>query len=377
MWLSGAKVVLPEGVLSQASLRLEEGRVAEVRMGRVAGGLPLEGFTVVPGVVDLHGDTLERELEPRPGVYLPLEMALEAWEARLLGAGITTAYVAMSFWEGAAGVRAVEKSLEIVRGLRFLRGALSLDLRIHVRYEVSRPQGEWAVRAALEEGLVHLLSLMDHTPGQGQFRDFETYVAYMSRWLGRSPEEVAQDLVPTRVAWAALEELVREARARGVVLASHDDDTPERVALMARLGVEISEFPLTLAAARAAWSSGLWLVMGAPNALRGGSHNGNLSALEALQHGFLHALATDYHPGSALRAAFALAERGLLPLEKGVALVSLFPARAVGLKDRGALLPGLRGDLVVLEEKPFAVVGVFVGGKPVLLRGRFAEVWGG
>ncbi|MDW8358599.1 alpha-D-ribose 1-methylphosphonate 5-triphosphate diphosphatase [Thermus sp.] len=374
MWLSGAKVVLPDRVLPVASLRLEGERVAEVREGRVAGGLPLEGLTLVPGVVDLHGDTLERELEPRPGVSLPLEVALEAWEARALGAGITTAYVAVSFWDGAAGVRAPEKSLEIVQGLWHLREGLTLDLRVHARYEVSRPQGEWAVEQALEEGLVHLLSLMDHTPGQGQFRNLEAYVAYMSRWLGRSPEEVAQELSPTQVAWGALEGLVQRAKARGVVLASHDDDTPERVALMAGLGVRISEFPLTLAAAQAARGHGMWVVMGAPNALRGGSHNGNLSALEALGHGLLHALATDYHPASALRAAFALAGQGLLPLEKAVALVSLHPAQAVGLADRGALLPGFRADLVVLREAPFAVLGVFVRGRPALLRGKMAEV---
>lgn len=374
MWLSGAKVVLPDRVLPVASVRLEGGRVAEVREGRAPGGLSLQGLTLVPGVVDLHGDTLERDLEPRPGVRLPLEVALEAWEARMLAAGITTAFAAIAFWEGAGGVRAPEESLELARGLWRLRESLTLDLRVHARYEVARPLGEWAVRAALEEGLVHLLSFMDHTPGQGQFRDLETYLAYMSRWLGRSQEEVAADVASRRVAWHALEGLAAEARRRGVVLASHDDDTPEKVALMERLGVGVSEFPLTLEAAREAKTRGMWVVMGAPNALRGGSHNGNLSALEALQAGHLDALATDYQPGSALRAAFALAARGLLPLSKAVALTSLHPAQAAGLPDRGTILPGFRGDLVALREEPFQVVGVWVAGKPALLRGELLEV---
>jgi len=376
MWLTGARLVLPDRVLPLGSVRLEGGRIAEVREGRVAGGLPLEGLTLVPGMVDLHGDSLERELEPRPGVLLPLEVALEAWEARMLGAGITTAYVAVSFWEGASGIRALKQSLELVEGLVLARPSLALDLRVHVRYEVSRPEGEWAVVWALERGLVDLLSFMDHTPGQGQFRDLEAYVAYMSRWLGRSPEEVAGDLRPRRVAWERLEGLAARARGR-VPLASHDDDTPEKVALMARLGVRISEFPLTLEAARAAQERGLWVVMGAPNALRGGSHNGHLSAVEALRAGVASALATDYLPAAALRAAFALADWGVLPLERAIALVTLAPAQAAGLHDRGALLPGYRGDLVALKEAPLSVQGVWVRGRAVLLRGELAEKEGG
>ncbi len=370
MWLSGLKLVLPDQVLPLGSLRLEGERIAEIREGQVSEGIPLQGLTLVPGVVDLHADSLEPELEPRPGVQLAPEIALEIWENRALAAGITTAFVTLSFWEGLPGWRSPETALATAEQLVALRPHLVLDVRIHARYEVSRPLGAAAVRRALSQGWVDLLSFMDHTPGQGQFPTLEDYVRYMARHLGQQPEEVAASLRnPSQgEVLSALIELAQQAKDRGVALASHDDDCPDKVQLMAKLGVKISEFPVALAAAQAAQKLGLLVVMGAPNALRGSSHVGNLSAVQALQAGSLGALATDYSPASALRAAFALAERQLLALPKAVALVTHNPAQAVGLQDRGALRPGLRGDLVVLREKPFRVMGVFVAGRPVLLR---------
>ncbi len=370
MWLSGPKLVLPDQVLPLGSLRLEGDRIAEIREGQVSEGIPLQGLTLVPGVVDLHADSLEPELEPRPGVELAPEIALEIWENRVLAAGITTAFVTLSFWEGLPGWRSPETALATAEQLVALRSHLGVDLKIHSRYEVSRPLGAKAVRHALSQGWVDLLSFMDHTPGQGQFPTLEDYVRYMARHLGQRPEEVAASLRnPSQVeVLPALAELAQQATDRGVTLASHDDDCPAKVQLMAKLGVKISEFPVTLAAAGEAQKLGLLVVMGAPNALRGSSHVGNLSAVQALQAGSLGALATDYSPASALRAAFALAERQLLDLPKAVALVTHNPAQAVGLQDRGALCPGLRGDLVVLREKPFRVMGVFVAGRPVLLR---------
>ncbi len=370
MWLSGPKLVLPDQVIPVGSLRLEGDRIAEIREGQVSEGIPLQGLTLVPGVVDLHADSLEPELEPRPGVQLAPEIALEIWENRALAAGITTAFVTLSFWEGLPGWRSPETALATAEQLVALRPHLVLDVRIHARYEVSRPLGAAAVRRALGQGWVDLLSFMDHTPGQGQFPTLEDYVRYMARHLGQRPEEVAASLKnPSQgEVLPALIELAQQATDRGVALASHDDDCPDKVQLLAKLGVKISEFPVALAAAQAAQKLGLLVVMGAPNALRGSSHVGNLSAVQALQAGSLGALATDYSPASALRAAFALAERQLLDLPKAVALVTHNPAQAVGLQDRGALRPGLRGDLVVLREKPFRVMGVFVAGRPVLLR---------
>ena len=375
MWLSGARLVLPDRVLTEGSLRLEGERIAEVREGFVPSGMDLRGFTVVPGLVDLHGDSLERELEHRPGVRLPLELAIPSWELRQLAAGITTVYATVAFWEGAGGVREPDQGLRLAQELWGLRSALHVDLRIHARYEVSRPQGEPAVLEALRKGWVHLLSFMDHTPGQGQFHDLETYVRYMARHHGRPEAEVYDEVkrLSTRATWEGLEALAAEALAKSIPLASHDDDTPDRVALMARLGVTVSEFPVRLEAAKEAKVRGMTVVMGAPNALRGGSHHGNLSALDALREGLLDALATDYLPEAALRAPFSLAAQGLLDLPLALALVTRRPALAVGLADRGALAPGLRADLVVIKESPFSVLGAFVAGKPVFVGGELAH----
>lgn len=370
MWLAGLKLVLPDGVLPVGSLRLEGERIAEIRQGQVGEGIPLRGLTLVPGVVDLHTDSLEPELEPRPGVQLAVDMALGIWENRALAAGITTAFVTLSFWEGLPGWRSPETALAMAEQLVALRSQLALDLRIHARYELSRPLGAAAVRQALSQGWVDLLSFMDHTPGQGQFRTPEDYIRYMARQLARPSEEVAASLAAKagEETLQSFAQLAQQAQALGVPLASHDDDCPAKVQLMAKMGLKISEFPVTLAAALEARKLGLLVVMGAPNALRGSSHVGNLSASEALQVGALGALATDYSPASALRAAFALAEKQLLDLPQAIALVTHNPAQAVGLQDRGALRPGLRADLVVLREKPFQVMGVFVAGRPVFLR---------
>ncbi|MCS7193370.1 MAG: alpha-D-ribose 1-methylphosphonate 5-triphosphate diphosphatase [Meiothermus sp.] len=371
MWLSHLRLVLPDRVVGPGALRLEAGRIAEVSPEpRADAELKLPGHLLLPGLVDLHGDSLERALEPRPGVVLPLELALPAWEAEQLAAGITTAYAALCFWEGAAGVRALEHMQKVVEALAQERSRLDLELRLHLRYELSRPGGEAAVAEALRRGWAHLLSFMDHTPGQGQFRSLEAYLRYMVQWLGRSPQEV-EALLHERAQEEGLESALRlaqQARALGVPLASHDDDQPERVALMRGLGVRISEFPVRLEAARAAKGAGLWVLMGAPNLVRGGSHNGNLSAQEALEAGALDALASDYLPASMLRAVHRL-YRGGWPLWRAVRLVSLHPARAAGLCDRGALAPGLRADLVLLQEETWQVRGVFVAGRPVYRRG--------
>jgi alpha-D-ribose 1-methylphosphonate 5-triphosphate diphosphatase len=368
MWISGARLVLPERVLEIASLRIQGGLIAEIREGLVPGGCDARGLTLIPGIVDLHGDALEKELEPRPGVFLPTEMALEAWEARMLAAGITTAFVALSFWEGLPGLRAPGNALALAEEIAALRGQTLVDVRLHARYEVSAPGGAKAVLEALRRGWVDLLSLMDHTPGQGQFKDPEAYVRYLSKLYGLSQEATAASLVAKKQEHQQVAEAVAsEAKALGVPLASHDDDTPAKVRLMAQMGVRISEFPTALEAALEAKAQGMLVAMGAPNALRGSSHVGNLSAREAGRRAALDLLVTDYLPSSMLRAAFSLAEEGW-PLPKAVALITTNPARAAGLRDRGALVPGLRADLVLLQERPLRVHAVFVKGKSVLIR---------
>ncbi len=355
MWLSELRVALPDRVVKRGSVRIEDGLIAEVIDGapaRARHAVDGRGLTLMPGIVDIHGDMLERELEPRPGTFFPVELALHQLDARLAMNGITTAYAAISLGDGPL-LRSEERARELIRAVNRFRDALGVDMRVHARFEVSVPEGTKVLEDALKAGHVHMVSLMDHTPGQGQFRDLEFYVDYMTRWLGGDREQAqrtAQAGLETPVSWEVAREITRLARERSVPIASHDDDTRHKVDVMADLGTHISEFPVTLEAAQEAKRRGMFVVMGAPNALRGGSHSGNLSAREAIGAGAMDLLCADYHPASMLQSAFKLAEDGQLPFEESVRLVTYNAARAAGLEDRGRIEIGARADLILIED---------------------------
>ncbi|MFN4073550.1 MAG: alpha-D-ribose 1-methylphosphonate 5-triphosphate diphosphatase [Thermus sp.] len=375
MWLRNLKVVLPDGVIRGASLHIEGDRIADIVLGR-QGGVDCGGLTAIPGLVDLHSDTLERELVPRPGVELPTELALLELDKRLVSNGITTAYVTVSLGLG-PDLSTQEKGLRILEAIEGMRDYLLSEVRVHVRLEITanRDVVEWVVEA-IQTGRVHLVSLMDHSPGQGQFRDLESFVRYYQRWLGVGSEEaysLAEDRMRKAASpqtWELAQRVARAALEKGIPLASHDDDKEEKVALVHNLGASISEFPVSLAAAELAKRLGMQVVMGSPNVLLGRSHVGNLSALEALQKGVLDGLVSDYHPSSLIQSSLRLSREGLMPLSRAVKLVAENPARMAGLMDRGRITKGSLADVVLVEEGEYPRV------RATLRRGRFVY-WDG
>jgi alpha-D-ribose 1-methylphosphonate 5-triphosphate diphosphatase len=380
VWLSGVRLVLPDRVLPNASLRFDSGQIAEVIDGPAPhADLHGTGLTAIPGLVDLHGDMLERELEPRPGAAFPIEVSLIELDKRLAAAGVTTAYAAISFSEGRAKhIRSEERAREIIEGVAGLRESLLTDVRIHARFEITNHRAAPILKDLLAAGMVDLVSLNDHTPGQGQYRNLEQFINYVSSWQNKSREEVeqnvqermrrSQDAPPS---WEVIAEITQLARQAGMMVASHDDDSEDKVRLVHGVGATLSEFPVALEAARAAKTHGMQIIMGAPNALRGASHSGNLSALEALEHGLLDILASDYYPAAMLRAALSIAQKGLLDLPAAINLVSLNPAAAVGLNDRGRLEVGQRADLVLLDHQhDHRVVATLRGGKIIYWAGH-------
>ncbi len=371
MWIKNLKLVLPEGILPRGSVSLEEGRIGSIVEGDVANALDGRGLTAIPGLIDMHGDMLERELQPRPGSRFPFELALYELDKRLVGSGITTAYASISFIEG-WGTRDPQEGLEIIQNIHRYRERLLSDLKVHARFEVTTPRSAPILQEGVANDEIHLVSLMDHSPGQGQFRDLEHYVDYYSRWMrGHSESEAqirarAQHLLEAPRAWHIAREVAAVALSKGIPLASHDDDTREKVDLMGSLGASISEFPVTIEAAQEAKRRGMGVVMGAPNAYRGGSHSGNLSALEGIRAGVVDGLASDYHPASLLQSVFKLDREGVLPLPQAVALATWNIARMCGLEDRGRLVNGLRADLVLVEEGACPRVrATFVAGRAV------------
>jgi alpha-D-ribose 1-methylphosphonate 5-triphosphate diphosphatase len=360
MWLSDFRVVLPDQVI-HGSVRIEAGRIAEVVEGPVGNAaLSGDGLLLMPGFVDMHGDMVEREVEPRPNVRMPMELGLRDLDRRLAAAGVTTAYAAVSFHPGSAygHIRHFDNTSAIIRALKAMGGVLKVDHKVHARFEITFPDALRVVEGLIAEGSVDLVSLTDHTPGQGQYRDIEAHVARVAREKGLSPED-AEAEITRRIAEkrstagdmaATLRAISDTCRRHGVALASHDDDTVEKVALMQALGAGISEFPVTVEAATEARARGLATAMGAPNALRGQSYSGNLSARAAHAAGLLDILASDYHPSALLPAVLELAKADPNGLAGSTRLATLNPAKALGLTDRGAIAPGMLADLLIADD---------------------------
>jgi alpha-D-ribose 1-methylphosphonate 5-triphosphate diphosphatase len=309
----------------------------------------------------MHGDMVEREVEPRPNVRMPLELGLRDLDRKLAASGVTTAYAAVSFHPGSAygHIRSYDHTKAILRGLKSMRENLSVDHRVHARFEVTFPDALRVVEELIAEGTIDLVSLTDHTPGQGQYRDLERHVKGVAKnsalTLDQARAEVQNRIDRKRTEggdlMATIAAIVAACHAHGVRLASHDDDTPEKVALMRGLGADISEFPVTVEAAAAARAAGMATAMGAPNALRGLSYSGNLSAREAHQAGLLDILASDYHPSAILPAVLELAKTDPLGLPGATKMATANPARALGLMDRGEIALGQRADMVIADDQ--------------------------
>lgn len=357
MWLSDVSLVLPDRVIEQGAVRIEAGRIAEIAEAPVA-GFSGQGMTVFPGFVDMHGDMIELELEPRPNVDFPMEVAVAHLDARLAAAGVTTAYAGVSFSRTAAqgDRRSFEHTTGIIRALKSSIAGLRVDHRIHARFDITYTDAIAALEGLLADGMVDLVSVMDHTPGQGQYRNVEKLIDYrvaggsMTREEARASIQARIDATtPAEEILANLERVSALCRAHGMALASHDDDTAAKAGLMADIGAVISEFPVTMEAAETVAARGLMIAMGAPNAMRGRSYSGNLSARDTHAAGLLHILAADYHPAAILPAIRALAPADPDGLAGATRLATANPAEALGLTDRGRIAPGMNADLAIID----------------------------
>lgn len=378
MWLNDLTLVLPDRVVEGGALRIEDGKIAEILESPAPVNAPrMAGLIAMPGIIDLHGDMLERDVEPRPGARFPVEIGLFELDKRLAASGITTAYAAIAFAWSRDDLRSQESAVMLINGVNKYRPELLVDMRVHARFELGNSGTVPILNGLLEEGQIGLVSVMDHTPGQGQYKNLDKYIGFMQKWLGGGdiiidPATVAkmkarmeeQANIPRD--WSGVEAVAKVARQHGVALAAHDDDTAEKVAHQAQLGFTISEFPVTEEAAHTAKANGLKVIMGAPNAYRRRSTSDNLSAWEAIKAGLVDILATDYFPSAPLHAAFAVADEGVLPLHEALKLVTQYPAEAVGLTDRGRLEVGLSADIVLVEKgQPHRVRGTIRAGMPI------------
>ena len=334
---------------------IEAGTIRSVDRGDTSapGAEDWAGDWLLPGLVELHTDNLEKHLVPRPGVLWNAHSATVMHDALCAAAGITTvldSVVIGDMDQGGARSQTQHVSIQALHECRD-EGLLRVEHLLHLRCEVSAPDIVEVFEQYADDELVELVSLMDHTPGQRQWRDLGKYRRYSERY-GRFDDAEYAALVASltahqqRYAIPNRAAIIAGSRARGLPLASHDDTELAHVEQASLEGVAISEFPTTVAAARAARAAGLSIVMGGPNLVKGGSHSGNVSAAELAQLDLLDIFSSDYVPASLLQSAFLLRDAVGWSLPKAVNTVTRNPARAIGLNDRGELAPGLRADLI-------------------------------
>lgn len=372
--LTRARVVFADDVVNQVSLLIEDDRIAAIDPEVTSGAqvVDLDGRLLMPGMIDLHCDALEKEVEPRPGVHFPLDFACAQADKRNAAAGITTVYHALSFANHELGVRNAGFAADIARAIHAWRPHALVDNRIHARYEVTDEDSPSILRDLLELDEIHLISFMDHSPGQGQFRDVEAYRNYLARTYQTDANDI-DDILKRKMEAAKgtmsrMSALAELARARNISIASHDDDSLEKVATIQSLGASISEFPVNLAAAKAARDKNMSTLFGAPNILRGKSQAGNMRALDAVEAGVADCLCGDYSPAALLPSIMKLPEIAAVTLAEAVALVTRNPARAAGLHDRGEIDVGKCADLVAIKQLGGLpqVEQVWCGGQRVL-----------
>ena len=352
--LKSAKLVLADEVVN-GTLAVAGGRIVAIDHGNTAAppSGDLDGDLLIPGLIELHTDNFERHMMPRPKVRWPVLPALIGHDAEVAAAGITTVYDALGVGDTDPEAMRSQDMGPVLDAIRHAEesGALRAEHRLHVRCELPAANMRDLFTPFLQNPRVGLISLMDHTPGQRQWENIEHARIYYCGKKGWSLEkferqvQLAKELqerfvVPHRQ-W-----ITEYAREQGVPMASHDDTTHDHVDEAHAEGAQISEFPTRIEAAQRAKDKGLSVVMGAPNVMRGGSHSGNVSALDLARHGLLDTLSSDYVPSSLINAAFKLCHEAQFPLPKAIATVTRNPAQSLGLADRGEIAIGKRADLV-------------------------------
>ncbi|MGG4604173.1 alpha-D-ribose 1-methylphosphonate 5-triphosphate diphosphatase [Paenalcaligenes sp. Me131] len=374
--LNNAQIVLADEVV-RGCVVLENGRIRDISStpSQSPAAQDMQGDYLMPGFIELHTDNLERYMNPRPGVDWPSSAAVLAHDAQLVSSGITTVFDALSIGDVSpkqTRLAQLPKMVDAIgQGVR--EGLTRADHLLHLRCEVSHELTLQMFEQLVDHELVKLVSVMDHTPGQRQFVKIEKYREYYQGKYHLSDEEMEAFIYRQTTNAAKYSEGFRKSivglcQTKGIALASHDDATTDHVNESAAAGMTIAEFPTTREAADLSHKLGLNVLMGAPNIVRGGSHSGNIAAAELARHGVLDILSSDYYPSSLLQAVHGLAtmEQGY-SLPRAVSTVSLAPATAVGLHDRGEIAVGKRADLIQVKDlgKQFIVKQVFSQGQRV------------
>ena len=364
--IKNGKIITPETVIEGKILLLEQDRISGFTdsldgLGSVEKVVNARGRYIMPGIIDVHSDKIEQYIQPRPTSKLDFEFALKVCERDLLGAGITTMYHSISLFQdeffGQSPLRTkanVQRIADLIANIHH-RNHL-IHHRFHLRVEIDNLEAYDIVSEMLGQGKVHLISFMDHTPGQGQYNDLAIYHETISKHNGKEFDTLGFNGVleyhknKETLTFEQLRELAELAHEKGIAVASHDDDCEKKLALNKAIGVDISEFPITLDAAKSAKKCGFYTVVGAANILRNGSHSGNLSAAEAVVEDAADIICSDYYPAAILHSIFLMHTKYGVPLPQMVNKASLNPAKAMRTDyDYGSIEPGKKADVLIVD----------------------------
>lgn len=366
--LTGA-LVLVDGCLHDTALTLAQGRISD----HPAPEVDLSGYWLLPGIVDLHGDGFEHHLRPRPTAPFDTRRALFSADSELAANGVTTAWFAQSWsWEG--GTRSPDRAEELMQAVAEMADRLSADIRIQIRFETHMLDDHDRLLTAMTRFGVDYLVFNNHLPeAVALARDKPDRFALWAGYNSHSPEGLLQivraaqaqdERVP-----AALKQLAARLTAAGVSLGSHDDGTAELRAYYRGIGAPICEFPTSFEAAQAARDAGEPVLMGAPNVVRGGSQAGNIAAMGLIEDGLCDALVSDYYYPALAQAAWCVADQRAASFSHAWEMISTAPAQVFGLTDRGALRPGLRADIVVMNPQTRQIEATIAAGRISWLTG--------
>ena len=378
--IKNGKIITPEHIVEDKILLIDRDRIygfADSANGaeRVTDA---RGRFVMPGIIDVHSDIIEQYIQPRPTSQMDFEFSLKVCERDLLNAGITTMYHSLSLFKDEIFGKRPLKSKDNVQKIADLISDIHLrnhliHHRLHLRIEIDNLEAFDIVRDMISQGKAHFISFMDHTPGQGQYSNLAMYHDTVSGYCGNEIGTIGFDGVieyhknKRTLSFEQLKELAGFARANGIAVASHDDDAKEKLALNGDIGVDVSEFPITLDAAKSAKSHGFYTVVGSANILRGSSHSGNLSAAEAILEDCADIICSDYYPSAILHSVFHMHEKYGVRLPRMVNKATLNPAKAMRTdKDYGSVEPGKKADLLIVDmlDRYPVITHVFVDGNP-------------
>jgi len=357
------KIVTPDEIIDDKVLLIEDGRIKA--FAESANGaekiIDAHGRYVTPGFIDIHSDRIEQFIQPRPTSQMDFELALKECERELLHLGITTMYHSLSLYKdeffGKSPLRTkenVQKIADLIENIH-KRDHL-IHHRFHLRIEIDNIGAYEIVKDMIRNKKVHEISFMDHTPGQGQYRNIQIYENTITKYHGKEIEAFGIEAIleyhqnKDRLSFSQLKELTELAHSNGIAVASHDDDTEEKLIVNQAIGVDICEFPILLDTAKSARAKGFFTVIGAPNILLGGSHSGNMSAAEAIKQGCADILCSDYYPPAVLHSIFVMTQKYGIPLHEMINKATINPAKAMKIdKEYGSVEVGKKADLLIVD----------------------------